>query len=82
MTVGDLAEPLEMSLPAASKHLKVLERAGLLNRRRDGQRYYMKLNAAPLKSAADWIKYYERFWSESFDRLDDFLEQRSKNDEK
>ncbi len=72
-TVSELAEPLDMSLPAVSKHLKVLERAGLLNRRRDGKSFYLKLNPRPLKEAGEWISYYEQFWSESLDRLEDFL---------
>lgn len=73
LTVSELAEPLEMSLPAASKHLKILERAGLIDRRRDGQRFYMQLNPEPLKDATEWLAYYERFWSESLDRLTDYL---------
>ena len=72
-TVGELAEPLEMSLPAVSKHLKILERAGLLDRRRDGKSFLLKLNPRPLKEASEWIAYYEQFWSESFDRLENYL---------
>lgn len=73
LTVSELAEPLEMSLPAASKHLKILERAGLLDRRRDGQRFYMQINPGPLQNASEWLQYYEKFWTESFDRLNDYL---------
>ena len=72
-TVSELAEPLEMSLPAVSKHVKILERAGLLERRRNGRTHFMKLNPGPLRDASDWLKYYEQFWTESFDRLDSFL---------
>jgi DNA-binding transcriptional ArsR family regulator len=71
-TVLDLAAPFEMSLPAVSKHLKVLERAGLITRGRDAQRRPCRIQAAPLKAAA-WIGGYRRFWDESFDRLDEFL---------
>ena len=71
--VTELAEPFEMSLPAVSKHLKVLERAGLIARTREAQWRPSQLEARPLKDAADWIEHYRRFWSESFDRLDDYL---------
>src|ERR1041385_2368014 len=66
-TVGELAEPFEMSLPAVSKHLKVLERAGLIARGREAQWRPCRLDAAPLKNAAEWIEQYRRFWEESFD---------------
>src|SRR6202011_6059949 len=69
-TVTELAEPFEISLPAVSKHLKVLERAGLIARGRAAQWRPCRLEAAPLKDAADWIEPYRRFWEESFDRLD------------
>ncbi|HYU14060.1 MAG TPA: metalloregulator ArsR/SmtB family transcription factor, partial [Stellaceae bacterium] len=72
-TVTELAEPFAMSLPAVSKHLKVLERAGLIARSRAAQWRPCRLEAAPLKDAADWIEPYRRFWQESFDRLDDYL---------
>ena len=72
-SVGELAEPFDMSLPAVSKHLKVLERAGLISRGRSAQWRPCRLAAAPLKEAADWIEHYRRFWEESFDRLDDYL---------
>ncbi|HTF32609.1 MAG TPA: metalloregulator ArsR/SmtB family transcription factor [Myxococcota bacterium] len=72
-SVTELAEPFEMSLPAVSKHLKVLERAGLIARGREAQWRPCRLDAAPLKEAANWMEQYRRFWSESFDRLDDYL---------
>ena len=71
--VTELAEPFEMSLPAISKHLKVLQRAGLITRGREGQWRPCRLEAAPLKEAADWVEEYRRFWEERFDRLDDYL---------
>ena len=74
-SVTELAEPFEMSLPAVSKHLKVLERAGLIARSREAQWRPCQLDAGPLKDVADWIEHYRRFWSESFDRLDDYLHQ-------
>ena len=74
VTVTELAEPFKMSLPAVSKHLKVLERAGLIARGRDAQWRPCRLEAAPLKDVADWVAEYRRFWTESFDRLDDYLQ--------
>ena len=73
VSVTELAEPLAMSLPAVSKHLKVLERAGLITRSREAQWRPCRLDAGPLKDAADWLEHYRRFWEESFDRLDDYL---------
>lgn len=72
-SVTALAEPFEMSLPAISKHLKVLERAGLIARGRAAQWRPCRLEAAPLKDAATWLEKYRRFWEQSFDRLDDYL---------
>ena len=72
-SVTQLAEPFEMSLPAVSKHLKVLERAGLIARGREAQWRPCRLQAAPLKDAAEWIEHYRQFWEESFDRLEDYL---------
>jgi DNA-binding transcriptional ArsR family regulator len=72
-SVSDLAEPFEMSLPAVSKHLKVLERAGLIARGREAQWRPARLEAGPLKDAADWIEHYRRFWEQSLDRLGDYL---------
>lgn len=73
-SVTELAEPFEMSLPAVSKHLKVLERAGLIARTREAQWRPCQLEARPLRDAAEWIEHYRRFWSESFDRLDRYLD--------
>ena len=73
VTVTELAEPFEMSLPAVSKHLKVLERAGLVTRGREAQWRPVKLDAGPLKEASGWIEFYRRFWDESLDRLEDYL---------
>jgi DNA-binding transcriptional ArsR family regulator len=72
-SVTELAEPFEMSMPAISKHLKVLERAGLVARGRAAQWRPRRLEAAPLKDVARWIEHYRRFWEESLDRLDDYL---------
>ncbi len=72
-TVGELAEPFAMSLPAVSKHLKVLERAGLIARRRKAQWRPCRIAAGPLKDAAQWLEHYRRFWDDSFDRLEEYL---------
>src|SRR6187397_1529633 len=72
--VTDLARPYAMSLPAISKHLRVLEKAGLLRRRRYGRVHEMKLEAKPLKEAARWVEHYRKFWEGSLDRLADYLE--------
>lgn len=72
-SVKELAEPFEMSQPAISKHLKVLEKAGLIARGRDAQYRPARLEAAPLKSAFDWLDEYRQFWEQSFDRLDEYL---------
>jgi len=81
--VGELAEPFDMSLPAVSKHLKVLERAGLIARGREAQWRPSRLEAGPLKAAADWIEHYRRFWEQSLDRLGDYLrELKAKEKEK
>lgn len=74
-SVTELAEPFQMSMPAVSKHLKVLERAGLIVRSRDAQWRPCRLKADQLKTVADWVEEYRRFWEESFDRLDDYLAQ-------
>ena len=74
-SVTELAEPFSMSLPAVSKHLKVLERAGLIARGRERQWRPARLDAAPLKEVADWMEPYRRFWEESYDRLEEYLEQ-------
>src|SRR5271155_1913207 len=72
-SVSELAKPFEMSMPAVSKHLKVLERAGLIARGREAQWRPSRLEAGPLKEAASWIEEYRRFWEQSLDRLDDYL---------
>ena len=72
-TVMALAEPFDMSLPAISKHLKVLERAGLIARGREAQWRPCRLEAARLKDVADWVERYRRFWEQSLDRLDHYL---------
>jgi DNA-binding transcriptional ArsR family regulator len=73
-SVTELARPFDMTMPAVTKHLKVLERAGLIERRRDAQRRPCRLKADPLHDAADWIDQYRTFWEASFDRLDDYLQ--------
>jgi DNA-binding transcriptional ArsR family regulator len=72
-SVTELAKPFDMSAPAVSKHLKVLERAGLIARSREAQWRPARLEAAPLKDVAKWIEHYRRFWEESLDRLEDYL---------
>jgi len=72
-SVTELAEPFDMSLPAVSKHLKVLERAGLITRGRRAQWRPCQLDPGPLKDAADWLEHYRCFWEESFARLDEYL---------
>jgi DNA-binding transcriptional ArsR family regulator len=72
-SVTELAEPFEMSLPAVTKHLKVLERAGLISRGREAQWRPCRLEAGPLKGVSDWLEHYRRFWVQSFDRLDEYL---------
>ena len=74
-TVTELAEPFDISLPAVSKHLKVLERAGLIARGRERQWRPARLEARPLREVADWTEGYRRFWEESYDRLDGYLEE-------
>lgn len=74
-SVTELAEPFEMSMPAVTKHLKVLEHAGLIARSRDAQWRPCRLTATPLKGVADWVEYYRRFWTESFDRLEEYLQE-------
>ncbi|MGH6839887.1 MAG: ArsR/SmtB family transcription factor [Methylocella sp.] len=74
-TVGHLAQPFRISLPAISRHLRVLEDAALIIRERHGQRRLCRLDARALASATEWLDFYRRFWSESFDRLDRHLKQ-------
>ncbi len=73
-SVTELAEPFEMSMPAVSKHLRVLERAGLITRGREAQWRPCKLQAEPLREAAGWIDNYRQFWEQSFDRLEEYLQ--------
>lgn len=81
-SVTELAEPFEMSLPAISKHLKVLESAGLIVRGREAQWRPCRLDPAPLREVAAWIEHYRRFWEESFDRLDDYLREMKTKEKK
>ena len=76
-TVSKLAEPFNLSLPTISKHLKVLQRAGLIEQGRQAQWRPCRLEAAPLKEVADWVERYRQHWEESFDRLDDLLSKKS-----
>ena len=75
MAVSELAAPFDISLPAISKHLKVLARAGLIERTREAQVRPCQLKAEPLKAAAGWVENYRRHWEESFDRLEDYLKE-------
>lgn len=75
ISVSALAEPFQMSLPAATKHLRVLENAGLVQKSRDAQRRPCRINAEPLKQATDWMAQYRQFWEGSLDRLDAYLQQ-------
>jgi DNA-binding transcriptional ArsR family regulator len=81
-SVTRLAEPFDMSLPAISKHLKVLERAGLIARGREAQWRPCRLEAGPLKDASKWIEHYRRFWEQSLDRLEVYLREVQKEPEK
>ncbi|MDC9823381.1 metalloregulator ArsR/SmtB family transcription factor [Devosia sp. ZB163] len=79
-TVSELAEPYDMSMAAVSKHLKVLEKAGLISRGKEAQWRPCKLEAAPMAEVADWVESYRRFWDESLDRLGDYLAELQKGD--
>jgi DNA-binding transcriptional ArsR family regulator len=81
-SVTKLAEPFEMSMPAVSKHLKVLERAGLIARGREAQWRPCRLEAGPLKDVSDFVEKYRRFWEESFDRLDTYLVELKEKEQK
>jgi len=76
-SVGELAAPHAMSFAAASKHVKVLERAGLVRRRVRGRNHLCRIEAGPLAEAEDWLRFYARFWSEQLDALDELLTQQS-----
>jgi DNA-binding transcriptional ArsR family regulator len=80
-SVTELAAPFEMSLPAISKHLKVLERAGLITRSREAQWRPCRLEASRMKEAVDWLQQYRQFWEGSFDRLDSYLLELQQNEE-
>jgi len=73
--VTELARPHAMSLPAVSKHVRVLEKAGLIRRRRQGRMHRLNLEAGPMQQAAQWIEEYRRFWEQSLDRLDEYLKE-------
>lgn len=79
-SVNELAEPFDMSLPAVSKHLKVLESAGLISRSREAQWRPARLEPMALKGVADWLEHYRRYWDASFDRLDAYLKKIQKGD--
>jgi len=74
-SVSDLAEPFDMSLPAVSKHLRVLERAGLVSQRREAQWRHCRIEASPLREVVDWAESYRPLWEERLDRLDLYLKQ-------
>ena len=81
-SVKELAEPFDMSMPAISKHLKVLERAGLVARGREAQWRPCRLRPAPLKEASDWMEHYRRFWEQSLDRLEIYLQELQKKEKR
>lgn len=81
-SVNQLARPFAMSLPAISKHLKVLQKAGLITRSRNAQWRPCRIEAAPLKEANDWLDQYKKFWEESFDRLDEYLKKLQSKEKK
>jgi DNA-binding transcriptional ArsR family regulator len=80
-SVSELAAPYKMSLPAVSKHLRVLEGAGLVTRHKDGRVHRCRLVAEPMKDAAEWIERYRQFWEHQFDALADYLEEESRKEE-
>ena len=80
-SVGELAEPFEISLPAISRHLKGLEAAGLIVRHKDGRIHRCQLDPAPLKRAHEWIVHYQKFWEDQFDKLSRYLEETAKEEE-
>jgi DNA-binding transcriptional ArsR family regulator len=81
-SVTELAKPFRMTMPAISKHLKVLERAGLIQRSREAQWRPCRLKAKPLKDVANWVEHYRRFWEESFDRLEMYLKELQEKEKK
>ena len=82
LSVTQIAKPFEMTLPAVSKHLKVLARAGLIERGREAQWRPCRLDAGPLRQVSDWVGDYRRFWEERLDRLDDYLKEMQSNQKK
>ena len=80
LTVTELAEPYDMSMPAISKHLKVLEEAGLISRSREAQWRPARLQAEPLKEVSEWLERYRTHWEQSFERLDDYLKELQERD--
>jgi DNA-binding transcriptional ArsR family regulator len=76
MSIVELASPFDMSLPAVSKHIRVLEKAGLLTRKKLGRVQYCRLNAAPMRAATNWLAFYQKFWDAKLDSLADFLEEK------
>ncbi len=81
-SVTELSEPFDMSLPAVSKHLKVLERAGLIARGKEAQWRPCRIEAAPLKEVSDWVGRYREIWEQRLDRLDEYLQELKKQEEK
>ena len=81
-TVTELAEPFRISLPAISKHLRVLENAGLLKQEKEGRIHRCHIIARPLQAASEWIAHYRAFWEQSFDRLDEYLYELQKKEKK
>jgi len=81
-SVGELAEPFQMSMPAVSKHLRVLERAGLIAQRRDAQWRRCRIKAGPLKEVSDWTERYRHVWEERLDRLDEYVQQLNEKERK
>jgi DNA-binding transcriptional ArsR family regulator len=79
-SVQELAKPFDMSLPAVSKHLKVLEKCGLIERRREAQWRHCRIEAKPLEEAVDWMEQYRKLWEEQLDRLDDYLKELQKKE--
>lgn len=73
-SVSELAEPFDMSLPAISKHLRILQKSGLIQRRKDGRIHYLSLVADPMQTASDWLQNYQQFWESSFDALAQLVE--------
>jgi len=76
-SILELASPFDMSLPAVTKHIRVLEKAGLLTRKKRGRVQYCRLNAAPMREATEWLAFYQKFWDDKLDSLANFLEENS-----